>query len=85
MGRIINAATQTDSYIEAEDLEGHMGVSNSIPCRFCGIVFDDLQKHLTYGCVYDKRGDEEVHPKEPQNKKQKLEDAFDEDLENDFV
>ena len=38
-----------------------------------------------YGCVYDKKGNEEVLPKEPKNKKQKLQDAFDEDLESDLV
>ena len=38
-----------------------------------------------YGCVYDKNGNEEVPPKPAQNKKHKLEDAFDEDLENDLV
>ena len=65
-----------------------MDVSNTIPCRYCGILFDDwdnLQKHLMYGCVYHKKGNEEVPPKQPQNTKQKLEDAFDEDLENDLV
>ena len=88
VGRGINAITPTDSFTEAEDSESDMDVSNTIPCRYCGILFDDwdsLQKHLMYGCVYDKNGNEEVPPKPAQNKKQKLEDAFDEDLENDLV
>ena len=80
--------TSTDSFTEVEDSESDMDVSNTIPCRYCGILFDDwdnLQKHLMYRCVYHKKGNEEVPPKQPQNKKQKLEDAFDEDLENDLV
>ena len=67
---------------------GINAVTNTIPCRYCGILFDDwdnLQKHLMYGCVYDKTGNEEVSPKEQRNKKQKLQDAFDEDLESDLV
>ena len=88
VGRGINAVTPTDSFTDVEDSESDMDVSNTIPCRYCGILFDDwenLQKHLIYGCVYHKKGNEEVPPKQPQNKKQKLEDAFDEDLENDLV
>ena len=88
VGRGINAVTPSDSFSEAEDSESDMEVSNTIPCRYCGILFDDwdnLQKHLMYGCVYDKKGNEEVPPKEPKNKKQKLQDAFDEDLESDLV
>ena len=88
VGRGINTVTPIDSFTEVEDSESDMDVSNTIPCRYCGILFDDwdnLQKHLMYGCVYHKRGNEEVPPKQPQNTKQKLEDAFDEDLENDLV
>ena len=36
-------------------------------CRYCGILFDDwdnLQKHLMYGCVYDKMGNKEVDHKQ---------------------
>ena len=88
MGRGINTMTLTDSFPDAEYFESDLDVSNTIPCRYCGILFDDwynLQKHLMYGCVYDKKGNEEVPPKEPQSKKQKLEAALDEDLENDLV
>ena len=88
VGRGINAVTPTDCFTEVEDSESDMDISNTVPCRYCGILFDDwdnLQKHLMYGCVYHKRGNEEVPPKQPQNHKQKLEDAFDEDLENDPV
>ena len=68
----------SDSFTEAKDFESDMDVSNTIPCRYCGMLFDDwdnLQKHLMYGCIYDKKGNEEVPPQQPQNKKQKLEDA----------
>ena len=88
VGRGINAVTPYDSFSEAEDSESDMEVSNTIPCRYCGILFDDwdnLQKHLMYGCVYDKKGNEEIPLKEPKNKKQKLQDAFEEDLESDLV
>ena len=71
VGRGINAVTPSDSFPEAEDSESDIEVSNTIPWRYCGILFDDwdnLQKHLIYGCVYDKKGNEEVPPTEPKNK-----------------
>ena len=87
VGGGINTAASADS-LNAEDSDTDMDASNTIPCRYCGILFDDwdnLQKHLIHGCVYGNKGNEEVPQKEPQMKKQKLEDAFDEDLENDPV
>ena len=53
VGRGINAATPTDYFIKA-DWESDMDISNTIPCKYCGILFDDwenLQKHLIHGYV----------------------------------
>ena len=57
VGRGRSTATLTDSFIEEEDSERDVDVSTAVSCRYCGILFDDwdnLQKHLSYGCVYEK-------------------------------
>ena len=88
VGRGLKRQTSADSLADSLVSHDKMDYRDSVPCKNCGILFNDsdnLQEHLLNGCIHKRQGEYQVTLGETRNKKQRLFDAFDEDIREDPV